>query len=226
MKKIPRKKTSKAKILIVDDHPVVRKGLAYLIDKEPDLRVCGECAEGGGLLSHVARLKPDAIVLDLFLKDSSGISLLKDLRKAFPKLPVLVLSMQDESIYTERVLRAGGRGYVSKDDMLENVVGALRQILQGNVYAGEAVKNKLLKNISSAATSTDESILSRLGDRELEVFQLLGQGHSTRRIAERWGRSIKTVETYRAHLKRKLNLADSSELVHRAIQWMQKREKS
>ena len=226
MKKPVRKKSRKARILIVDDHPVVRKGLTYLIDREPDLQVCGECAEGGGLLSQVAHLKPDAVVLDLFLKDSSGISLLKDLKKRFPKLPVLVLSMQDESIYTERVLRAGGRGYVSKDDMLENVVGALRQILQGNVVAGETAKNKLLKNISGVSTASDESLLDGLGDRELEVFQLLGQGHSTRRIAERWGRSIKTVETYRAHLKRKLNLADSNELVHRAVQWMQKKEKA
>jgi DNA-binding NarL/FixJ family response regulator len=208
----------KARILIVDDHPVVRKGLSYLIQKEPDLSVCGECEEGGDVLSSVINLKPDVVVVDLFLKDMNGIDLIKEIRKHHPNVSVLVLSMQDEAVYAERVFRAGAMGYISKDEMLEKVVSALRRILRGEMVATEAIKTKLLKKISRPSQS-DDSVIDRLSDRELEVFQLLGQGYSTRRIAERWHRSIKTVETYRAHIKQKLELADSSELVHFAVKW-------
>lgn len=214
----------KKRVLVVDDHPVVRKGLSFLIEKEPDLTICGECAEGANVLSSIEKSNPDIAILDLVLKDMDGIGLLKDIRQRYPDLPILVLSMHDEFVYAERALRAGATGYMKKDEMLDKVIPTLRQILQGHIYVTENVKDKILTKIVRRSGQADGSILDRLSDREMEVFQLLGQGYSTRRIAERWGRSVKTVETYRANIKRKLDLDVATDLVHFATEWVNKQK--
>ncbi len=218
--------TKKTRILLVDDHPVVRKGLAYVLQQESDFVVCGECEDSAGVLPMLEKTKPHVVVLDLFLKDANGIDLLKDIKKLYPETLVLVLSMQDERLYAERVLRAGGVGYVSKEEMLEKIVSAIRSVLQGHVYMGDSLKDGLLKKMSGRATATGDADLQRLSDREIEVFHLLGQGYSTRRIAERWRRSVKTVETYRAHIKRKLHLTTSAELLHLAVEWSHRKKEA
>jgi DNA-binding NarL/FixJ family response regulator len=207
-------------ILIVDDHPVVRRGLAMILANQPDFSICGDAAEGSVVLGLIDKLRPGALILDLNLKDMDGIDLLKDIHGRHPKLPVLVLSMHDELIYAERALRAGAKGYVNKEEMLDKVLQALRQILKGEIYASESVKAKLMKRIAHSDEDRPSTVES-LSDRELEVFNLLGQGFSSRAIAERWHRSVKTVDTYRAHIKEKLGLANSSELVREAVKWVQ-----
>lgn len=207
-------------VLIVDDHAVVRMGLSMVIDKSADFHVCGESADGSPVLALIAQLKPDVVVLDLTLKDISGLDLLKEIHTRYASLPVLVLSMHEEMVYAERVLRAGALGYVHKEEAIEKVVLALREILHGRIYAAEAVKAKLLRKITrSKVNSSDDPVLDRLSDRELDVFRLLGQGMTTRAIAERWHRSVKTVETYRANIKRKLDLENSAALVREAVEW-------
>jgi DNA-binding NarL/FixJ family response regulator len=212
--------TKKKKILIVDDHPIVRQGLAQLIRQESDLTVCGEADHGEGISAIISDLKPDVLVLDLTLKDTSGIDVLKEITPRFPNLAVLVLSIHDESLYAERALRAGARGYIMKEEAAEKVVTAVREVLKGEIYVGEKLKSRLLSK-ALGAPKAGASPLEVLSDRELEVFRLLGQGFSTRRIAERFGRSIKTVEIYRANIKQKLGLKDAAELIHCAVRWAQ-----
>jgi len=213
-------------ILIVDDHAVVRMGLSLVIGKTPDLQVCGESADGGPVLEMIARLKPAAVVLDLTLKDVNGLDLLKEIHSKYPTLAVLVLSMHEEMVYAERTLRAGALGYVHKEEAIEKVVLALREILTGKVYAAEAVKAKLLRKITRTKESGEnDPIVDRLSDRELDVFSLLGQGLTTRAIAEKWHRSVKTVETYRANIKRKLDLDNSAALVREAVEWQSKKSR-
>ena len=210
----------KKKVLIVDDHPIVRQGLAQLLRQEPDLTVCGEADHGQGIAQVIAELKPDILVLDLTLKDTSGIDVIKELTPRFPNLPILVLSIHDESLYAERVLRAGAKGYIMKEEAAEKVVTAVREVLRGEIYVGEKLKSRLLSK-ALGAPKAGASPLEVLSDRELEVFRLLGQGYSTRRIAERFNRSIKTVEIYRANIKQKLGLKDAAELIHCAVRWAQ-----
>ena len=212
--------SKKKKVLIVDDHPIVRQGLAQLIRQESDLTVCGEADHGQGIADVVAELKPDVLVLDLTLKDSSGIDIIKELTPRFPTLPILVLSIHDESLYAERALRAGAKGYIMKEEAAEKVVTAVREVLKGEIYVGEKLKSRLLSK-AIGAPKAGASPLEVLSDRELEVFRLLGQGFSTRRIAERFGRSIKTIEIYRANIKHKLDLRDAAELIHYAVRWAQ-----
>jgi DNA-binding NarL/FixJ family response regulator len=212
--------SKKKKVLIVDDHPIGRQGLAQLIRQEPDLTVCGEADHGQGIADVVAELKPDVMVLDLTLKDSSGIDIIKEMTPRFPNLPILVLSIHDESLYAERALRAGAKGYIMKEEAAEKVVTAVREVLKGEIYVGEKLKSRLLSKAIGTPKS-GASPLEVLSDRELEVFRLLGQGFSTRRIAERFGRSIKTVEIYRANIKQKLGLKDAAELIHCAVRWAQ-----
>jgi DNA-binding NarL/FixJ family response regulator len=210
-------------ILIVDDHAVVRMGLSLVIGKAPDMQIAGESADGGPVMEMIARLKPAAVVLDLTLKDVNGLQLLKEMHSEHPSLPVLVLSMHEEMVYAERALRAGALGYVHKEEAIEKVVVALRDILAGKVYAAEQVKAKLLRKITGSKDSHEEDpILDRLSDRELDVFRLIGQGMTTRAIAEKWHRSVKTIETYRANIKRKLDLDNSVALVREAVEWQSK----
>lgn len=223
-KKANRSRNKKSGVFLVDDHPIVREGLSQLISQQPDLAVCGESEGDGDLLSQLGAARPDIVILDISLKDISGIELLKDIRARHPKLPVLVLSMYDEALYAERALRAGAMGYIMKQEATEKVIHAIRKILAGEVYLEEKATARLLQKISKTSAEVRGSMLDLLSDREMQVFQLLGDGHSTRDIAERLNRSIKTVETYRANIKEKLNLKNATELTYLAIQWSQGRK--
>jgi DNA-binding NarL/FixJ family response regulator len=214
---------SKSRVMLVEDHPIVRQGLAQMINQQSDLMVCCEAERGESALKLIESGKPDVVIVDLTLGDMSGIDLIKEITAKYPQLPVLVLSMHQDSLYAERALRAGARGYVMKEEASETVVIALRKVLNGEIHLGERAKARLLhKLVRSPLGQVDRSsMLERLSDRELEVFRLLGQGFSTRRIAERFNRSIKTVEIYRANIKHKLDLKDAAELIHFAVQYAQ-----
>jgi DNA-binding NarL/FixJ family response regulator len=209
-----RKKT----VFVVDDHPLLRQGLALLINQEPDLMVCGESEDAHAALKAIAAGQPDILIADISLHGPDGLDLLKNLRTLYPDLPVLILSMHDESIYAERALRARANGYIMKQEATEKVLIALRRILAGDIYLSEKMASKLLHQYISGAPADMNSRLSSLSDRELEVFRLIGEGRSTRQIAETLHLSIKTVETYQAHIKDKLSLRSGRELVQHAIQ--------
>lgn len=208
-------------MLIVDDHPIVRQGLAQLIKQEADLSVCGEAEEAHKAFEAVAALKPDMIIVDISLKHIDGIELIKRVRVQDEALPILVLSMHDESLYAERALRAGARGYIMKQEANEQVVMAIRQVLSGGIYLSDKMRNKLLRKIVDRQTAAGESLIDNLSDRELEVFRLIGRGYRTRQIAEVLHVSVKTVESYREHIKQKMELRDATELLQKAIQWVQ-----
>jgi len=212
----------KARILIVDDHPIVRQGLVQMLGHEADMEACGEAESAAEALKAIAAAAPDAAVVDLSLKDSSGLELLKDIRVRYPRLPVLVLSVYDESMYAERALRAGARGYMMKEEAAEKVVTAIRRILAGQIYLSEAMASRLLHLLVDGRPAAGLSPAERLSDRELEVFQLIGQGFGNTEIARRLHLSPKTVETYRGHIKEKLNLSGATELLQHAIQWAQR----
>lgn len=211
----------KARVLVVDDHPVVRQGLKLLINAEGDLAVCGEAESLPDALRVIGPLKPDIALVDLSLKGSSGLELVKDIKVRFPKLPVLVLSMADENVYAERVLRAGARGYMMKEAATERVLVAIRQVLSGGVYLSDAMASRLLNEIVGGRPADAATSIDRLSDRELEVFQLIGQGMGTTEIAHKLHLSPKTIETYRAHIKDKLNLDTATELLQHAIRHVQ-----
>lgn len=205
---------------MVDDHPIVRQGLAQLIDREPDLAVCGEAGEARGALQAIAAAKPDILILDISLAGPDGIELLKNIRLRDPDLPVLVLSIHDESTYAERALRAGANGYIMKQEATEKVLVAIRRILSREVYVSERVANRMLHQYLGRPNAVAYSPIDSLTDRELEVFRLIGEGYGTRQIAEELHLSVKTVESYQAHIKEKMSLRSSRELVQHAIQWV------
>ena len=209
----------RAGILLVDDHPIVIEGLTQLINQQQDLIVWGEASDSLGALKAIETLKPNLAIVDISLKNGSGLDLIKSLQQRFPKLPILVLSMHDESLYAERVLRAGARGYITKQEATEKLITAIRRVLDGEIYLNEKVTSKILSRVISTSPAKNLSSINRLSDRELEVFQLIGQGHGTREIAELLHLSIKTVETYREHIKQKLKLKDATELVRHAVRW-------
>jgi len=206
---------AKKTVFVVDDHPLLRQGLALLINREPDLTVCGEAANTQDAIKAIAAKRPDILIVDISLNGPDGLDLLKALRSSYPDLPVLILSMHDETIYAERALRARANGYIMKQEATEKVLVAVHRILGGDIYLSERMSNKLLHQYFSGA-SVDTN--SRLSDRELEVFRFIGEGCSTRHIAEKLHLSIKTVETYQAHIKDKLSLRSGRELVQYAIQ--------
>jgi len=208
----------KKTVFVVDDHPLLRQGLAMLINREPDLAVCGEAEEAQAALKAIALHPPDILIADISLNGPDGLDLLKNLRAYYPDLPVLILSMHDESIYAERALRAHANGYIMKQEATEKVLVAVRRILAGDIYLSDRMARKLLHQYISGSPANARSELSILSDRELEVFRLIGEGHSTRQIAEDLHLSVKTVETYQAHIKEKLLLRSGRELVQRAIQ--------
>src|SRR6202167_996959 len=211
---------SKCRVFLIDDHPIVRQGLALFIDREPDLMVCG-AAEGAASAPQAIRdSNPDFIVLDISLDGPDGLELLKTLRTMYPNLPVLVLSMHDESTYAERALRAGANGYIMKQEATERVLVAIRQILGSEVYVSERMAKKMVQQFIGGSGVSKRSIIDELTDRELEVFRLIGQGHGTRQIAEELHLSVKTVESYYAHIKEKLSLKNARELVQHAVQWV------
>jgi DNA-binding NarL/FixJ family response regulator len=219
MKKSQTKK--RARILIVDDHPAVREALAFRIDRQPDLEVCGEAADMGGALRQLADAKPDLAVVDISLKNGSGIDLIKRIKDRDDSVRMLVWSMHSESLYAERALRAGALGYINKDQATDKIVVAIRRVLAGKVYLSDAMAEKLLKRaVGGDREKPTYSPLEALADRELEVFRLIGQGVKTAEIAERLHLSVKTVETYRDRIRQKLNLTDGTELAHYATQWV------
>src|SRR5271170_6120480 len=207
----------KKTVFIVDDHPLLRQGLALLVNRERDLTVCGEAEEAQAAMKAIAAKRPDILIADISLNGPDGLDLLKNLRTLCPDLPVLILSMHDESFYAERALRARANGYIMKQEATEKVLVAVRRILSGDIYLSDRMANKLLHQYISGAPA-DMTRLSALSDRELEVFRLIGEGRSTRQIAEKLHLSIKTVETYQAHIKEKLSLQSGRELVQHAIQ--------
>jgi DNA-binding NarL/FixJ family response regulator len=211
--------TKKYTVLLVDDHPIVRQGLALLIDREGDLLVCGE-AEGSHTAYHaIETLHPDIVVLDISLSGPDGLDVLKEIRMKRADLPVLILSMHDESIYAERAMRAGANGYIMKQEATEKVLIAIRRILQGDVYLSDRLTRTMLQQFIRGSVPAKSSPLVNLTDRELEVFRLIGEGHGTRRIADELHLSVKTIESYQAHIKEKLALRNARELVQHAIEW-------
>jgi DNA-binding NarL/FixJ family response regulator len=219
MKRQQKDEKNKAKILIVDDHPIVREGLAQLISRQEDLIVCGQAEEPARALDAIGTLKPDLLIIDLTLKGIDGIELIKTVATGFARLPVLVFSVFDEALYAERALRAGARGYVMKREPTEKVILAIRRVLSGEIYVSERMAKKLLHKYFDRRQTIRGSPIERLSDRELSVFRLIGQGLGTRQIAEQLHLSVKTIESHRAHIMEKLNLKSATELVQYAIRW-------
>jgi DNA-binding NarL/FixJ family response regulator len=215
--------TNKQKIFLVDDHPLVREWLTNLINQQPDLAVCGEAETGPAALSALSQQRVQLVVADLNLANSSGIELIKDLKQLHPDLPVLVLSMHDESLYAERVFRAGARGYVNKRETAQKVIEAVRRVLDGKLYISEKAA-EILAARSMRGQSASRSLIELLSDRELEVFDKLGQGQGTRQIAEDFHVSVKTIQEYCARIKEKLHLNNATELLREAVRWRDSRD--
>lgn len=212
----------KKKVLIVDDHPLFREGITQYINREPDLLVCGQAGSSDEALQLFDAVDPDLVIVDISLQTSSGIDLIKAVRSRNENTPLLVLSMHDETLYTERALRAGARGYVMKGETSGTIMTAIRRVLEGKIYMSEAMSERMLeKQIRGIAEQ--ESPVSLLSDRELEVFQLIGQGVTTAQIAKNLHLSVKTVETYRANIKTKLSLKNNTQLIRYAVEWGQSR---
>ena len=207
-----------AKVYLVDDHPIVRQGLTMLISHEEDLTVCGESDSQFMANQEIEKLKPDLVVVDLALRVGDGIELIKALRASDQHLPILVLTMHEDAFYAERAMRAGARGYLTKGDASKQVIPAIRQLLSGDIYVCNRVAPKLMKRLVAGPQKDDDPV-SQLSDRELQVFRLIGNGEGTQQIADDIGLSVKTIETYRANIKRKLDLEDARRLVEYAIRW-------
>jgi Response regulator containing a CheY-like receiver domain and an HTH DNA-binding domain len=213
---------TRKRILLVDDHAVVRFGISQLINRQSDLVVCGEQEDARKALDAIGRLRPDLVVVDLSLKDSSGLELIRNIKAQYPGKPVLVVSVHDESIYAEIAFRAGALGYLMKQEALERVVPAIRRVLAGNVYVSDALAAKMLQQQVRGHTDVQQPAIKSLSDREVEVFHLIGQWKKTKEIASELHLSVKTVEYYREQIKRKLNLKDAAELTQYATAWVQR----
>lgn len=205
------------RILLVDDHPLVREGLGEALKREPDFRICGEAEDHQQALALIPKTRPDLAIVDLGLKKSHGLELIKDIRAMFPKVLVLVVSMQDELLHAERAIRAGASGYITKEEATIHVVDAVRQVFRGETYVSQRVASQMASKLSGRARPDSGSPLTQLTDREMEVFQLIGDGLSRQQIAERLHLDVNTVETYRARIKDKLQLKDALELLQYAI---------
>jgi DNA-binding NarL/FixJ family response regulator len=214
------KSTEKRRVLIVDDHAVLREGLALVINAQPDLLVCGEAADVDGGLQAVAAEQPNIALIDLSLMGGNGLELVKNLKAQHPGVPTLVLSLHDEALYAERALRAGARGYIMKRASTAELLAAIRKVLDGEIYLSETMGSVVVRqSFGDRQSSTSSNSLEQLSDRELEVFQLLGEGHGTREIAEQLKLSMKTISCYRQNIQTKLHLKDAAALVQRAIHW-------
>jgi DNA-binding NarL/FixJ family response regulator len=216
-------KVKATRVLLVDDHPVVRDGFADVINHEPDLTVCATAEDRAGALHAIESTSPDLAVIDLTLKNSSGMELIKDIHVRWPKLLILVVSMHNENLYAERVLRAGARGYITKQQATRDILQAIRRVLGGGVYLNETTGASVLARLASKPRIEGDAVLDILTDREVQVFELTGQGFNTREIATQLQIDMKTVETYRLRIKEKLNLESSSDLLKVAIRWIQDR---
>jgi DNA-binding NarL/FixJ family response regulator len=213
--------SAKFRVLLVDDHPITRQGIGMLINHEPNLVVCGETDNAPKALDLVSQLSPDLAVIDISLKTVSGLELVKNIMSLRPELPILVMSMHDEGLYAERALRAGARGYIMKNEPNEKIRAAIQRVLEGDLYMSDQLKEKMLHRIVTNKKNEETvSSVDLLSDREMEVFQLIGNGFSTKQIASKLNLSVKTIDSYREHLKLKLPLEHGSDLVHYAIQWV------
>jgi DNA-binding NarL/FixJ family response regulator len=211
------------RILLVDDHPLIREGLAEVLGREADLVVCGEAASHAEALEMIPEVMPDLAIVDLALRDSHGLELIKDIRARFPRLRVLVVSMHDEELHAERALRAGASGYLTKQEATNRVVQAVRKVLAGEIYLSEQAAARVAAGVAGRSR-VPYSSAAGLCDRELEVFELIGQGFTTQQIAQQLHIGVSTVETYRARIKDKLDLKNAAELLQRAIRWNQSRQ--
>ena len=216
---MPDTNQHRRKVFIVDDHPLVREWLTNLINQQSDLTVCGETESAPQALQAIGDCRPDVAIVDIALKDSSGIELIKNLKQSCPEVPVLVLSMHEERHYAERALRAGARGYVMKRETTKKVIDGIRRVLEGKLYVSDNVAEAMTAQFVEGKTLASQSPVEQLSDRELEVFELLGQGLGTRQIAETLRVSMKTVQAYCARMKEKLNLGSATELLREAVHW-------
>ena len=220
----PKCEEAEAKrIVIVDDHPLFRKGLEQLINSGDSFAVCGEAGNAADAMSEIRKLHPDLVIIDISLPGANGIELIKNVRAEFPKLLILVLSMHDESLYALRSLRAGAQGYVMKQEALGNVVNAIHEVFAGRPYLSPAMSAKLITNFVGAPGESQASATDRLSDRELEILEFLGKGGEVREIAKALHISPKTVETHRAHIKEKLKLSNARQVTRFAVQWVGQR---
>jgi DNA-binding NarL/FixJ family response regulator len=210
----------KARVLIVDDHPIVRQGLEEMIGREPDLTVVAGADSAAKALEIVSTTPLDLAVIDITLTGANGIELIKNIRAQNASLPMLVLSMHDESLYAERALRAGAQGYVMKQEATSKLMIAIRRILEGQIYLSDAMNDRMVRKMIGGRTDADSTDVDLLSDRELEVLQLIGRGRGTRQIAEDLHLSVKTIESHRAHIKEKLKLSTAPELVRFAVDWV------
>ncbi|MEO6182885.1 MAG: response regulator transcription factor [Verrucomicrobiota bacterium] len=220
LKENPSTRSKRKKILLVDDHPLMRRGQADLLNREEDFAVCGEAGTARAAMEAIAKLKPDLVLLDMALPDKDGLEVIKDIQALHPGLPVLAMSMQDESLYAARVLRAGGRGYVMKAEGLERLASAIRTVLSGGVALSPRMSAKVLESMVGPSGKGDSGPVAKLSDRELEVLRLFGEGWSTEEIATRLHLSPKTVDVHRAHIKEKLELKTTPEFQRYAIRWV------
>jgi DNA-binding NarL/FixJ family response regulator len=208
------------KVMLVDDHPIVREAIAQLIEQDTTLQVCGWAANASQAMSLLEKAKPDLAVVDISLEGTNGIELIKCMLSTSPNLPILALSMHDENMYAERVFRAGGKGYIMKQAEPEEVMTAIRTVMQGKLYFSSSIQTRIWERMRSGVSQPQKSPVESLTDRELEVFQLIGRGTKTSAIAEALKISIKTVETYRSNIKEKLGLSNGTELVKHAVEWV------
>jgi len=213
--------TIKKKVLIIDDHPILRKGLSMLINQEPDLVVVAEADNAQRALEMIDAHKPDMLIVDISLPGIDGIELIKTVKLNYRDIPSLVVSMHDESLFAERALRAGARGYIMKQEALEKVLVAIRRVLGGEIFVSDRITTSMLEKLVSSDDKAISSPIGLLSNRELTVFRMIGQGLKTSEIAEKLHLSVKTIESYRAHIKEKLKLSDGTELLKYAIQWVQ-----
>jgi DNA-binding NarL/FixJ family response regulator len=214
----------KKKVVIVDDHPLFRERLGQLINYEPDMVVTGEAESAKDAIELIRNTSPDLAIVDITLKGSSGLELVKSIKALSIGLPVLVLSMHEESLYAERALRAGAAGYITKHQAADEVLSAIRRVLAGEIYLSEMMTLGFLKSLTSTEVKSISRPVDRLTDRELEVLELIGRGHTTRQIADTLQLVVATVDTYRARIKEKMNFRNATELQHFAIRWVRERE--
>jgi DNA-binding NarL/FixJ family response regulator len=214
----------KIKIFLVDDHPLVREGLVNLINQQPDFEVCGEAENEPQALELVGTLQPGVAIVDISLENGSGIELIKSIKAIYPAVTVLVLSMHDESLYAERALRAGARGYIMKREAAKKVIQGIRSVLAGQLYVSDKTAALMAEKFVEGRAAADVSPVEQLSNRELEVFELLGRGHGTRQIADHLHVGFKTVQAYSARIKEKLKLANATELMREAIRWHEGRQ--
>jgi DNA-binding NarL/FixJ family response regulator len=212
---------TRQRILLVDDHPFMRAGLGQLIDRQPDMVVCGEAGNPVEAFQQLARTPSDLVLTDLTMPGRSGLEFIKDLRASHAGVAILVISMHDEGVYAERVLRAGARGYIMKEAGGENLLAAIRQVLRGEVYVSPRMSARILNALSAGRPRGSHSPIEQLTDREFEVFQLIGHGKSTRDIAVQLHLSPKTVDVHRSHIKEKLALRDATALIRHAVRWIE-----